>query len=219
VLFRTNEDAFVKTKRKLTDECDLWCIVSLPGGVFSAAGAGVKTNLLFFIKGKPTEKIWYYDLSDVKVGKKTPLTLKHFEDFTARLPKREDSEHSWTVDLPARKAKAAGDARPFKETARAKAQEAERVKDALAALKKAKPRDEIAVEAAEARVAALTKESREAANRAESIENAAYDLKAVNPHRKADVDTRTPAELLDVIEAKGREVAEALAVLRRMNQS
>src|SRR6185436_8572927 len=39
VLFRTNEDAFVKTKRKLTDECDLWCVLSLPGGVFSAAGA------------------------------------------------------------------------------------------------------------------------------------------------------------------------------------
>ena len=50
VLFRSNEDAFVKTKRKLTDECDLWCILSLPGGVFSAAGAGVKTNLLFFTK-------------------------------------------------------------------------------------------------------------------------------------------------------------------------
>ena len=39
VLFRTNEDAFVKTKRKLLDECDLWCIVSLPGGVFSAGRA------------------------------------------------------------------------------------------------------------------------------------------------------------------------------------
>ncbi len=46
VLFRTNETAFVQTKRKLLDDCDLWCIVSLPGGVFTAAGAGVKTNLL-----------------------------------------------------------------------------------------------------------------------------------------------------------------------------
>jgi type I restriction enzyme M protein len=60
------------------DECDLWAIISLPGGVFSTAGAGVKTNLLFFTKGKKTEKIWYYDLSYVKVGKKTPLTLAHF---------------------------------------------------------------------------------------------------------------------------------------------
>lgn len=78
LLFRTNEIAFVETKRKLTEECSLWGIVSLPGGVFSTAGAGVKTNLLFFTKGKKTEKIWYYDLSHVKVGKKTPLTLAHF---------------------------------------------------------------------------------------------------------------------------------------------
>jgi type I restriction enzyme M protein len=78
LLFRTNESAFVETKRKLVDECDLWAIVSLPGGVFSTAGAGVKTNLLFFTKGQPTASIWYYDLSHVKVGKKTPLTLAHF---------------------------------------------------------------------------------------------------------------------------------------------
>ena len=78
LLFRTNETAFVETKRKLVDECDLWAIVSLPGGVFSTAGAGVKTNLLFFTKGCKTERVWYYDLSHVKVGKKTPLTLAHF---------------------------------------------------------------------------------------------------------------------------------------------
>ncbi|MGI8639485.1 MAG: N-6 DNA methylase [Pyrinomonadaceae bacterium] len=76
VLFRTNEQSFVKTKRKLLDENDLYCIISLPGGAFTAAGAGVKTNLLFFTKGKRTEKIWYYDLSDIKIGKKTPLTLE-----------------------------------------------------------------------------------------------------------------------------------------------
>jgi len=78
LLFRTNESAFVETKRKLVDECELWAILSLPGGVFSTAGAGVKTNLLFFTKGRKTERIWYYDLSHVKVGKKTPLTLAHF---------------------------------------------------------------------------------------------------------------------------------------------
>ncbi len=78
LLFRTNETAFVETKRKLVDECELWAIVSLPGGVFSTAGAGVKTNLLFFTKGRKTESIWYYDLSGLKVGKKTPLTLAHF---------------------------------------------------------------------------------------------------------------------------------------------
>ncbi len=214
VLFRTNEDAFVKTKRKLTDDCDLWCIVSLPAGVFTAAGAGVKTNLLFFTRGKPTERIWYFDLSDIKVGKKTPLTLKAFEEFTKLLPKRGDSDRSWTVDLTARKAQAARDAQPFKDEAREKAQAAEELRERIADLKKAKPRDDVAIETAEAQQKALLKESRAAASKAEAIENAVYDLKAVNPHRKPDIDTRTPAELLDLIEAKGHEIAEALAVLR-----
>ena len=101
VLFRTNETAFVKVKQKLLDECDLWCIVSLPGGVFTAAGAGVKTNLLLFTKGRPTERIWYYDLSDLKVRKKSPMLLSHFDEFFDRLPGRVDSQRSWTVDRAA----------------------------------------------------------------------------------------------------------------------
>ncbi|MCJ7504502.1 MAG: SAM-dependent methyltransferase, partial [Acidobacteriia bacterium] len=152
VLFRTSETAFVQTKRKLLDDCDLWCIVSLPGGVFTAAGAGVKTNLLFFTKGQPTEKVWYYDLSDIKVGKKKPFTLEKFEEFFRLLPTRGDGERSWTV----------------------------------------------------------TRKDIEANN---------FDLKAVNPHAKSQEDTRTPEELLDLIEAKGREVAEALAPLRAQGRA
>ncbi|MBA2719955.1 MAG: N-6 DNA methylase [Chloroflexi bacterium] len=149
VLFRNNETAFVQTKRKLLNDCDLWCIVSLPPGVFSSAGAGVKTNLLFFTKGGPTERVWYYDLSDIKVTKKQPLTVDRFEEFFSLLPMRTDSEHSWTVT-----------------------------------------RDE--------------------------IEARRFDLKAVNPNAKSTEDTRTPEELLDIIETKGREVDAAIAELRRL---
>jgi type I restriction enzyme M protein len=97
ILFRNNETAFVQTKVKLLDDADVWCIVSLPAGVFTSAGAGVKTNILFFTKGKSTESIWYYDLSDLKINKKTPITLEHFEDFFKLLPTRSDSDRSWTV--------------------------------------------------------------------------------------------------------------------------
>lgn len=97
VLFRTNENAFVQSKRKLLNDCNLWCIVSLPAGTFVAAGGGVKANILFFTKGKPTEKIWYYDLSDVKVTKRKPLMMNHFQEFLELLPNREDSERSWTI--------------------------------------------------------------------------------------------------------------------------
>jgi type I restriction enzyme M protein len=50
--------------------------------------------------------------------------------------------------------------------------------------------------------------------KAQAIEDAVYDLKAVNPNAKNEQDTRTPEELLDLIEAKGKEVAEALMTLR-----
>jgi type I restriction enzyme M protein len=66
-------------------------------GVFSSAGAGVKTNLLFFTKGGPTERTWYFDLSDVKVTKKQPLTLDRFEELFALAPSLADSPRSWTV--------------------------------------------------------------------------------------------------------------------------
>jgi type I restriction enzyme M protein len=149
VLFRTTETAFAQTKRKLLDDCDLWCIVSLPPGVFSSAGAGVKTNLLFFTKGGPTEHVWYYDLSDVKVTKKQPLTLDRFEDFFRLLPERAGSEHSWTVSR-------------------------------------------------------------------EELETRHLDLKAVNPNAKSTEDTRTPEELIEIIEAQGREVAAAIADLKSL---
>ena len=217
VLFRTNEEAFTKTKKKLLEECDLWCIVSLPGGVFTAAGAGVKTNLLFFTRGKPTEKIWYYDLSERKVGKKTPLTLDDFKEFFDLLPRRADSTNSWTMDFTARRRKAAEDARPFRQTEAEKKAEADTLKYALSDLKRARPLDEARIAETEAAHDAATRAARDAAKKAEAIENAVYDLKAVNPNRKADVDKRTPAELLDLIEAKGGEIADALAVLRKLN--
>jgi type I restriction enzyme M protein len=215
LLFRTNEDGFVKTKRKLLHECDLWCIVSLPAGVFTAAGAGVKTNLLFFTKGGPTRTIWYYDLSDVKVRKKSPLMPEHFEELFQLLGRRADSERSWTVDIEERRQRAAEEARPFREQSAARGHEAAQWNERLKELKRAAQRDHAALAEAEAKLAELKREARDLANRAKEIEDAVYDLKAVNPHRKPDTDTRTPEELIAFIEAQGREIAEALAALRR----
>jgi len=214
LLFRTNEDAFVKTKRKLLDDCDLWCLVSLPGGVFTAAGAGVKTNLLFFTKGQPTRKIWYYDLSELKIRKKIPLMLKHFDDLLRLLPTRGDSELSWTVDMDERKQAAAEQSQPLKEQATAKSQQAAQWSQRVADLKKARLRDDQAIEEAETKVKELTRDSRDLAAKAKEIEDAVYDLKAVNPHKKPNADTRTPEELMNLIEAKGKEVTDALAALR-----
>lgn len=97
VLFRTSEAAFVQTKRKLLETCNVWCIVSLPIGAFVNAGTTLKTSLLFFTKGKSTENIWYYDLSDIKITKKTPLIADNFQELFELLPLRGSSARSWTV--------------------------------------------------------------------------------------------------------------------------
>ena len=58
--------------------------------------------------------------------------------------------------------------------------------------------------------------ARESRAKAESIEDAVYDLKAVNPNRASEEDTRTPTQLLDFIEAKGHEADGALGRLRSL---
>lgn len=220
VLFRVDAEAFVQTKRKLLEECDVYCIVSLPGGVFSSAGAGVKTNLVFFDKGKQTERIWYYDLSDIKVGKKTPLTLGQFDKFFELLPARADSEKSWTIDFATNLQAALQEAQPFREKAAEARDLADRIDDDLVALRKAEqPRTEQQrkqIELTETRLKAALRDARDAEAKATAIENAVYDLKAVNPNRRVEEDKRTPAEIISEIEARGLEADTALSRLRSL---
>jgi len=216
VLFRTNETAFVQTKRKLLEECDVWCIVSLAGGVFSSAGAGVKTNLMFFTKGRPTETIWYYDLSDMQVGKKSPLTQAHFEDFFRLLPSRGDSERSWTVDFAGKLQQAIEDARPHRERAAELFAAAASLDEKVREKRRAKSTKTEELACLEGQWKGTLRDARDAQAKAEGIEEAVYDLKAVNPNRSNNEDTRTPAELLDIIDAKGREADAALSRLRQL---
>jgi type I restriction enzyme M protein len=215
-LYRTNEDAFVRTKRKLLDENDLWCIVSLPGGAFTGAGAGVKTNLVFFTRGRRTERIWYYDLSQIKVGKKTPLTLAQFQAFFNLLPQRgtdaAETQHSWTVDFTARRAQAHDEAAPFRREADAQRERALALRELAKSERKA-GRDG-AADALLAQAGEPERAARDALAKAQGIEDAIYDLKAVNPRERKAGDARTPLQLIDSIEAKGREVDAALARLR-----
>lgn len=58
--FLSNADA-VAIRKMLLEQCNIHTILDLPAGVFQ--GAGVKTVVIFFDKGKPTDKIWYYQLN------------------------------------------------------------------------------------------------------------------------------------------------------------
>ena len=216
VLFRTNEAGFVQTKRKLLEECNVWCIVSLPGGVFTSAGAGVKTNLMFFTKGEQTESIWYFDLSDIKVGKKTPLTKTHFDELFQLLPTRGISERSWTIPFAARLQQALEDARPYREQASQLFAEAKPLEDDLKEKRKQKRASQETLTALEDKWKSVLRDARENESKAQTIEDVVYDLKAVNPNKIDDSDKRTPSQLLEVIETKGRDADAALTRLRSL---
>jgi type I restriction enzyme M protein len=97
--FLSNTDnASVGLRKMLLDECNLHTVLDLPGGTFT--GAGVKTVVLFFEKGKSTKKVWFYQLNlDRNLGKTNPLNENDLADFLKLQKTKADSENSWTVNL------------------------------------------------------------------------------------------------------------------------
>ena len=70
----------------------------MPAGTFQ--GAGVKTVILFFEKGKPTKNIWYYQLNlNRNLGKTNPLNEKDLEEFLKLYKTKEESKNSWNIEI------------------------------------------------------------------------------------------------------------------------
>jgi type I restriction enzyme M protein len=68
----------------LMEDCDLHTVLRLPRGTFTPYSPGTKTNVIFFIKGRPTETTWIYDgRANVPsiTKKERPLTAGHFGEF------------------------------------------------------------------------------------------------------------------------------------------
>lgn len=99
--FLSNSDNASKALRKeLLESCNLFAVLDCPGGTF--LGAGVKTVVLFFEKGAPTRKIWYYQLDPGRnMGKTNPLNDEDLAGFVKLQKKNADSDRSWTVDAKA----------------------------------------------------------------------------------------------------------------------
>ncbi|MDA9049646.1 type I restriction-modification system subunit M [Pseudomonadales bacterium] len=97
--FLSNTDnASVALRKQLLEETNLFAVLDLPGGAF--LGTGVKTVVLFFEKGKPTEKVWYYQLNVGRnMGKTNPLNERDLEDFVELSKTQADSENSWLVNI------------------------------------------------------------------------------------------------------------------------
>jgi type I restriction enzyme M protein len=97
--FLSNTDnASVKLREMLLRDCSLHTVLDCPGGTFQ--GAGVKTVVLFFEKGKASRKIWYYQLDPGRnLGKTNPLNDDDLAEFIKLQKTFADSPKSWTVDV------------------------------------------------------------------------------------------------------------------------
>ena len=97
--FLSNTDnASVSLRKQLLETCNLHTVLDLPGGTFT--GAGVKTVVLFFEKGAPTKKVWFYQLNlERNLGKTNPLNENDLADFVKLQKSKTDSENSWTVNI------------------------------------------------------------------------------------------------------------------------
>jgi type I restriction enzyme M protein len=96
--FLSNTDnASVSLRKLLLENCNLHTVLDCPGGTFQ--GAGVKTVVLFFEKGSPTRRVWYYQLEPGRnMGKTNPLNDADLAEFILLQKTFADSPKSWSVD-------------------------------------------------------------------------------------------------------------------------
>jgi type I restriction enzyme M protein len=97
--FLSNTDnASVSLRKLLLESCNLHTVLDCPSGTFQ--GAGVKTVVLFFEKGAPTRKVWYYQLDPGRnMGKTNPLNDADLAEFIKLQRTQADSAKSWSVDV------------------------------------------------------------------------------------------------------------------------
>lgn len=99
--FLSNTDnASVALRMKLLEECNLHTVLDCPGGTFQSAG--VKTVVLFFEKGAPTCKVWFYQLDPGRnLGKTNPLNDRNLAEFVELRKTFADSAKNWSVGVDA----------------------------------------------------------------------------------------------------------------------
>ena len=144
-----------------------------------------------------------------------------FPSYARLLPARgtsaAESRFSWTVDFAARRTQAREDMKPHITDAERAQAEAVSLKERLRALKAADPNDK-KIGMLETRIRALERMFREAQAKADSIDAAVFDLKAVNPNLVIETDGRTPDEVIRSIGYQGAIVVKALEALRVLLQ-
>lgn len=220
------EGVKAKVKEFLLRECNLHTIIRLPNGVFSPY-TGIKTNLLFFTKGKPTETIWYYEHrypEGVKSYSKTkPLRLDELQTIAEWWGKesngfaeRVETDQAWPHPFKTIKEEAEAKAEPHWDQAEVLSNEAAALNDKVKELRTA-----VKAESKPAKKKTLDDQLKELEQKLESVRQQAkdaqgtgdriywpiYNLDIKNP-RAAEEESHDPDKLLKKYHALQKEIEE-----------
>jgi len=196
--FLSNTDnATVAIRKTLLENCNLHTVLDLPGGTFT--GAGVKTVVLFFEKGKPTQKVWYYQLNlDRNLGKTNPLNENDLAEFVELQKTFADSENSWTVNV--------ADIAPKGQNTGTKGLA---LRDKATTVKAPKGRNSDANDNTLTGLGAASDDNTGLhpvlSDNAPSGLNTTYDLSVKNPNKKEEVTLRQPQAILEEMKALDEE--------------
>lgn len=213
-----------KVKKLLMEDCHLHTIIRLPNGVF-APYTSIKTNLLFFTKGRPTDTIWFYEHrypAGVKSYSKTkPLRVEEFDSIekwwgseSDGFSARTESELAWKIDFKTLKQDAEAKAKPYWDKAESLNNDAHvlgnQIKDLRESIKGEKDdyrrtKAELEISTFNDRIDALRKQAREQQSIGDSHFWPIYNLDIKNPNA-AEEETHDPEKLL----AKYKALLEAM---------
>jgi type I restriction enzyme M protein len=225
------EGVKAKVKEKLLTECNLHTIVRLPNGVFNPY-TSIKSNLLFFTKGQPTETIWYYEhpypAGYKSYSKTKPIRLEEFEAEKAwwgneatGFAERVENEFAWRVDFKAKKEEALNRAQPLWQSAEQCGNQAyalenqlKVVRDVLKTVEAAKRLElEQQIEALRAQAEALRLQERNEKAAADRIYYAIFNLDLKNPNAP-EAESHDPDVLLEKYQSLEFQIAEHITLLK-----
>ncbi|MCW0217929.1 MAG: type I restriction-modification system subunit M [Prosthecobacter sp.] len=227
------EGVKAKVKKLLMEECHLHTIIRLPNGVFNPY-TSIKTNLLFFTRGRPTDTIWYYEHrypAGVKSYSKTrPLKVEEFQPIADwwgseadGFASRTESEQAWKVDFKKLKEEAEAKAQPHWTQAEALGNQAaalvNEVKDLRDKVKGEKDSykrtlAELEISTRTDRIEALRQQARDQQTQGDRHYWPIYNLDAKNPNTLEE-ETHDPDKLLAKYKALQAEIADTEAQLKK----
>lgn len=235
----------VKTriKEKLLQDCNVHTIVRLPNGVFNPYTA-IKTNLLFFTKGEPTNEIWFYELP-LPDGKKnytktTPIKDEDFNECIEWWDNREVTDRAWKYDFRTDYERVVAKAMPFWNAAKEaeeKAKQFERdereAADSIKRMQQTLQANSVSGEEDEnikKQIKALTEQStlaienarqqrevaKEAKAKGDAIYDPIYNLDKKNPNNNQDFEHLSPEKLIEDVIKKERRIIQIIGDVRSL---